>query len=478
MRKTILFVLQLVCVTMLAQTGKVHILSVNDMHSAIERFPQFAVIVDSLRQAHPDLLLLSAGDNRTGNPINDIDPVPSRPMVSLMNKVGFNFSTIGNHEFDGDISGLRSMVNNSSCRYLCANAIVPDTMLLHMQPFSVVQTQGIRVGILGLIQTNEFTGIPDSHPKNVAGIKFQPVIDCAKEYSWLRDACHVLIYLTHNGYEADLQLAQAMPQADVIVGGHSHTKLDPCKMENNVMITQTERWLKYATFITIDVKDGKVVSRDAKLIDVANYPRKDQQVQAMVDEFSNNPFLKRVLTTAEAFTEKEQLGNLMADAQREELKADIAVQNSGGVRYDTKPQGNFTVDDVYRLDPFGNEMYEVELTGEEVVRMLAAVCVADGYGPGFVSGIKYTIHLGKDNRDVKGVKVFTEDGKKFDLKRKYRVVMNSYIAEVADYKKADEGKHVYATSADIIMRYLEKHPNINYQGDKRATIIMDRKYSR
>ena len=81
-----------------AGEAEIAILSVNDMHASIDQFPKFATLVDSLRAVYPDLLLFSAGDNRTGNPVNDqYDPV-NYPMIELMNQTGFDLSTVGNHE--------------------------------------------------------------------------------------------------------------------------------------------------------------------------------------------------------------------------------------------------------------------------------------------------------------------------------------------------------------------------------------------
>ena len=80
-----------------AGEGEIVILSVNDMHASIDQFPKFASMVDSLRAIYPDLLLFSAGDNRTGNPVNDqYDPV-NYPMIELMNRLGFDLCTGGNH---------------------------------------------------------------------------------------------------------------------------------------------------------------------------------------------------------------------------------------------------------------------------------------------------------------------------------------------------------------------------------------------
>lgn len=460
--------------------AELHLLSVNDMHAAIERFPQFAVIVDSLRAAHPDLLLISAGDNRTGNHINDTHPEPSKPMVDLMNAVGFNYSTFGNHEFDGNVSGLRSVINHSYCHYLCGNVYAPDSLMLHYSPFEIIERGGVRVAILGLIQVDEKTGHPDAHPKNMGSLRFAPVIDVAQKYLWLRDRCDVFVLLTHNGFDDDLKLARAIPQADVIIGGHSHTKLDPCVIENGVMITQAERWLAYATHITITTDDaGKVIDRKAELIDVKHYPRSDEGIAALVRRLSDNPELMRVLTTVVAdFTEKEELGCLMADALRAEANADIALQNNGGVRYDSKAKGDFTVNDVYRLDPFGNEAMVYNLTGEEVERLLAAICRADDYGPAYVSGIAYSIHLGKDNKDVKNIKITMPDGSKFNKQKTYRVAMNSYISSVADYEHTDTGTNLFVSATDLLIKYLERQPAVDYSGVSRVTVVQEVKYSR
>ena len=100
---------------------EVHILSANDMHAAIECFPRLCFVADSLRALYPDLLILSAGDNRSGDPINDMYEIPAYPMVSLMNIVGFQASTLGNHEFDSGQEGLAKLINMSIFPYLCAN---------------------------------------------------------------------------------------------------------------------------------------------------------------------------------------------------------------------------------------------------------------------------------------------------------------------------------------------------------------------
>ena len=97
------------------QKREVHILATNDMHAAIEAFPQLAAIADSLRERYPFLLIFSAGDNRTGNPKNDMFRISSFPMVALMNEVGFHATALGNHEFD--VGSLPPLMRYSAFSY-------------------------------------------------------------------------------------------------------------------------------------------------------------------------------------------------------------------------------------------------------------------------------------------------------------------------------------------------------------------------
>ena len=449
-----------------SQIQQVHILSVNDMHAAIDRFPQLAGVVDSLRQLYPDLLLLSAGDNRTGNPVNDQYPEPCQPMVTLMNQLGFNYSALGNHEFDNDVATLRRVVNDSNFRYLCANLEAADSLRLHVEPFRIWQQAGLRIALLGLVQVGE-AGHPDAHPDHFRGLTFRDPFETVREYAWLRQVSDLFIVLSHLGYEEDLRLAAQFPEIDLIIGGHTHTKVVDGERVGPVLVTQAARDLQYATETTLTFETGKLIEKEAHLIDIAGRSQPDSVVQALVDQFNDNPFLQRVLTTAECFTCREELGCLMADAVRSLTQADIAIQNAGGVRYETKPAGDFTVADVYRLDPFGNEVIQYELTGHEVEEMLAAVCRADGYGPAYVSGIRYQIKLGKDHQDVRKIKLWQEDGTKFDRLRIYRVVMSSYLASVVDHPKAQAGENRYLVTSDLLMHYLEQQSRVDYRGVSR-----------
>ena len=87
---TMTWLVLMLAVITYAEKREIHILAANDMHAQIEVFPQLAALADSLRTIDPSLLIFSAGDNRTGNPINDKYILQGYPMVALMNQVGFN----------------------------------------------------------------------------------------------------------------------------------------------------------------------------------------------------------------------------------------------------------------------------------------------------------------------------------------------------------------------------------------------------
>ena len=449
-----------------AQKKDIRILSVNDIHAKIENMPQLAAIVDSLRALYPDLLVMSAGDNRTGEPLNDLYEIPAYPMVALMNQIGFDCTTLGNHEFDSGQAGLAKLINLSNFPYICCN-IHPDPKWgINTIPYKVFVIDDVRIAVIGAVQVGQ-GGHPDSHPDNCKEILFTPVEETLQEYKWLADENDVVILLTHIGYDEDVALSQYVRWADLIIGGHSHTQINGGEIHNGVMITQVTNRLDNVTFTTLTVQDGKVIDRKAENIKVEGYPKKDIAEAELVRFFSDNPAFKRVLATLTApMTSYEELGCMMTDAWRVETGSDIAFTNTGGVRYDNLPAGPFTVSDVLRLDPFGNDTVQMELTGQELKDMLIAITYADNdYGFPKVSGINCEVILDKkDPKKIKDVKFTLPDGGKFDLKKTYKVVTNSYAAAIATSPHKDQGRALNRTTSALIQEYLEHQKTIDYTG--------------
>lgn len=444
---------------------EIHILSANDMHANLNAFPQLTAIVDSLRAIDPYMLVLSAGDNRTGNPYNDMYEIPAYPMVALMNFIGFDASALGNHEFDSKQKGLAQLINMSNFPYLCSNIHPDEKWGIHTLPYHIFNVKGLRVAIVGAVHLSTH-GIPDSHPDNMKDISFSPVKESIAKYESLRGENDVMILLSHIGFEDDVMMAEAFPWFDLIVGGHTHTQLDGGEMHNGVLVTQNGKGLKKVTYTTLVVEDGKVVEKKAENIDVASFPHKNKVVEAMVREFNNNPAFERVLAQVTTpFESKEELGILMCDAIRDEAKADVAMTNAGGVRFEEFPAGPFTVNDALGLDPFGNTIVEMKLTGRELADMLKSCFDNDEKLFPYVSGVKCEVDYEKGNpQQIKALRVFTPDGKKLNMKKTYTVVTNSFAAVICDAPRKDQGRDIGIKASDALISYLERQGKISYTG--------------
>lgn len=446
--------------------------AVNDMHAAIDNFPKLAFIVDSLRAIFPDILLVAAGDNQTGNPVNDQYPEKGWPMIDLMNEAGFDISALGNHEFDTGQEGLKNLSNKARFGFICANVSSDGQYDIKITPYKIITLpNGLRLAFLGLLQLGQ-NGIPDSHPDNVKGFTFNSPFETAPEYLWLKDSSDILVALTHIGFEEDVKLAETMPAGiDLIIGGHSHTRVDKEQIHNGIMITQAENKLKYGSLIRLTASNDGTIQRNMHLIDIRNSKSEKPSIRAMVDKYNDNPVLNEVIATAaDDFTTYEELGYLMADAQRDAAGADIALMNPGGVRIDRLEKGPVTIKNAYQLDPFGNELIVTNLTGEEIYSLMRAAWPVDDKSPLYPSGISTELKLDAEGNPEE-IKILTENGTPLEMTRTYTVAMNNYMTQVYKYGHGDPGHSLFITTADALISYLKKLSTVrSYRGEKRVQI--------
>ena len=468
MKKIITFSLFLfVALTLSAQDRReLHILSINDPHAAIEQFPRLGYIADSLRALYPDLLILSAGDNRSGDPINDMFEIPAYPMVALMNQIGFHATAVGNHEFDSNQEGLARLIGLGTFSTLCANMEPDPKWKMHVKPYQIFDCGGISVGVLGITALGSM-GIPESHPARLTDIKFKEPLETIQKFQFLRDKCDVVLLLSHLGYTSDVQFSAELPWVDIIVGGHSHTQIQGGEMHNGILITQNSKSVPFATHSTLVLAGGKVLEKKAELIAVKGMPGENKTVAELVRYFSENPAFKRVLAVAETpFDNREELGCMVCDAYLAETGADLSYQNAGGVRIENHPAGDMTVGDVMKMDPFQNDLVEVHVTGKELAEMLVSCYDNDKQRFPYVGGMTCEVVIDPATQKVKKITLFDLNGKKLNLKKTYRVVSNSYTVAVSPTNRADQGQSVGITTPDIIKNYLEHQKKISFQGRK------------
>ena len=465
----LLTVALLLAVATFGEKREIHILATNDMHASIENFPQLAAIVDSLRGIDPGLLVFSAGDNRTGNPLNDQYEIPSYPIVALMNLVGFNASAIGNHEFDS--GSLPRLVGLSAFRYLCANIQIDDTVGIATVPCQTFDAGGVKVGVVGAIEVGS-KGIPASHPDNLHGIHFVQASTVLGQYEWMRRQCDVVVLLSHLGYFTDVETAGKFPWFDVILGGHTHKQLKADEpLHNGVLVTQCGGYLQRAAYVTLTVDSGRVTDKRVEYLDVKNHPHKNKVIASLVESFGNSPKFSRVIARAETpFGVKEELACMMCDAYRETYSADVALANPGGVRIGQLPAGDITVLDVLRLDPFDNKIVVMTLTGKQLLDLMMSCSRRLLRSFPYVSGAQ--CELTPDENDatlVKTVKMTMADGKPLKMNQKYRVVTNSYVASTNSSGRVESRTYDDLTH-DVIISYLEKQKTVSYKGVRRLTV--------
>ena len=440
---------------------EVNILSVNDMHASIDQFPKFATMVDSLRGIYPDLLVFSGGDNRTGNPINDqYDPV-NYPMIELMNRTGFNLSAVGNHEWDGNIVNFQHDIERAHFPFLCANVFIPDSVKLDIKPYVIIENQGLKIAVVGMIEVRH-DGIPGAHPNNLKKVSFKNAREVLPEYQFLKNQSNGVVMISHCGYEDDLELAQANPWLDVIIGGHSHTLVEDPSETNGVLITQSKSHLKYATLVTLKFKDGQLVDKKATVLNVDAVKHEKAEIKALLDEFNDAPALNEAIAVAKTdFDNPEELGCMLADALCEISGADFAFQNTGGIRIKHLNKGPITVKDVYCIDPFNNDVIVYQMTGAQVKHFILNSYRKNGGYPSFVSGMTYSV--GND-----GNSVWIDMPKDFSTKKTYKVAFNSYMASTVDVKSEDEGVSTFMTSEEMLIEFLRRHKEVDYQGVSRT----------
>jgi 2',3'-cyclic-nucleotide 2'-phosphodiesterase (5'-nucleotidase family) len=441
----------------------------NDVHGKIDNFAKVASIVERERRGGGDVYLFCAGDNFTGNPVIDQYQPPGEPMLVLLNRLGLDVMTPGNHEFDFGLDNLTRFTAQARFPMLSANIRAPRGVLPKLQPSLVLKTKdGVRIAVFGLIQTEAESGLPSTHPDRVRGLRFSEPLQEAMKFRKLRKGNHVFLALTHLGFDIDRVLAERMPQLDAIIGGHSHTRIDPAEMVNGVLIAQAGSDNRFLGRVELRIRGGRVVEKKGTLIDLKEWREEDPEIKAMIARFNQNPAFERVIAeTPFALEGKDALGSLMTDAMRTIHGLDVAFQNEGGIRL-RRLDEKITLKDVYTLDPFGNQVVEIAMTAEEIRGL-----IRDSFGKGNeidlqVSGLSYTVRTESDLR-IKEIDLRAPDGRPLPEGRTYKVGVSSYVASSYNFPHRDPGRALGSTTAEALIRFLESRPDFSiYRGIQRA----------
>lgn len=440
-----------------SQRDSIFLLSVNDIHAAMTQFPRFAYMVDSLRNLHPSLLVVGAGDYNSGNPLNDYYDPAGYPVIALMNAVGFDISTVGNHEFDVGQSNFGLMTRTACFPFLAANVFPDEKFGIKLEPYLLrALPNGKKIAFVGMLQIEE-DGLPSTHHDKVKGIRFTSAHEELPKYRFLRDSADLVVLVSHLGIEDDRVIARNNQWLDLIIGGHSHTYLDGAETVGETYLTQSENKLHYASLTTIAFDGNRKVSTTIQTFPIKRTDGLEKtEVRKMLDWFSQDPYYNETIATASNhFKNQDQLGYLMCDAYRSETGSDFSFQNFGGVRMDNFLKGPIKVLDVFILDPFGNEMMTVELTGQEIVDFVRSAWEKDLHEPIYTSGLHLNYYIDKDDR-LLDLKITDEEENPLDPNQLYKVAYSNYIASAYPFRPRKSAIKLGKTTAEVTIEYLRK----------------------
>ncbi|MFJ5760235.1 5'-nucleotidase C-terminal domain-containing protein [Neobacillus sp. NPDC093182] len=469
------------------------LLHTNDTHAYVEQFPKLITAVNELRSQKENSLLLNAGDVFSGTLY--FRQYSGLADLYFMNQLGFDAMTLGNHEFDRDSATLANFIRQAEFPIVSSNVNMADDADLgplfytsiggtneqgEIFPAIIKEVDGEEVGIFGL--TTEDTAFLANPGDNIV---FEDAVEKANETIDRLEAQGVdkIIALSHLGYQPDLDLAEKADGIDVIVGGHSHTKLDApvvVEKEEPTLIVQANEYLKYLGVLDVTFdENGVIANYTGELKDLSKYAE-DAAAKAKVEEFKAplTELQKQVVGNssvalngerADVRSKETNLGNLIADGMaataNEFIPTYIAMQNGGGIRASID-QGDITLGEVLTVLPFGNNLVTLDLTGEEILAALEHSVSAPGQGSFMqVSGLKFKYDPAQPVGDrVWHVEALTADGyEEIQMDKMYRVATNAFTADGGDgysmFKTAKaEGRiaELYIVDFEVFTSYLEK----------------------
>ncbi len=435
------------------EAGKIVILHTNDVHCGVEEGVGYAGLAAyrnemQLQYGADNVTLVDAGDAIQGGALGTLSD--GAFLVDTMNQVGYDIAVPGNHEFDYGVENFLDLAQNrADYTYLCSNFVDLTAGTLVLPPYRMIDYSGTQVAYVGIATPETFTKSTPVYFQDEAGnyiYSFCQGNDGADLYANVQASVDMaraqgadyVVAIGHLGTEGITPAWQAgavianTSGIDVLIDGHSHEayeKVVENKDGEDVLLAQTGTKFNSIGKVVIDPSTGDIVSELVEDYDQKE-PVTDVFLQALdagledilgqvvaksdVDLTSNDPAtgLRRVRSG------ETNLGDMVADAYRTVMGAQIGFANGGGIRADL-PAGDITYEDIINIHPYGNEMCVVEATGQEILDALelgASHYPQENGGFLHVSGLTYTI-----DASVPSSVVTTDEGDFVKVDGAYRV---------------------------------------------------------
>ena len=372
--------------------------------------------------------------------------IKGRQMIETMNALGVDYVTFGNHEFDLDLPDLQNRLNESNFTWINNNAFLkqgdsishfykikagykedcPETLTLNLTDVDGTQ---LKLGIFGVVL--------DANKKDY--IQYKDAYNSAKTAVDLlsTQAADVTIGVTHLNFKQDLEIARQNPTVALILGGHEHSNMK--LKEGNVIITKADANAKtvYVHKFHYD-KSTKYLQLDSKLVPINDQIQEDSAVAVIVKKWTDiaetnfmangiDPRgvvtdLKEPLDARDEISRNQQcpIGAVVANAMiaAAKQKPDCAFFNGGSLRLDDVLRGKITQSDIVRLMPFGGSVFEMDILGSELQKVLSTGPAGKGSGMYLQwVGIQYN----------ESTKSFQINNSPLDPAKQYHIATNDYL---------------------------------------------------
>lgn len=485
------------------KSTEIHIVHTNDIHGYYKSTSGGQIGFDAVKtiadKENADLIL-DAGDTFHGQSFATVEE--GKSIAELMDAVGYDAMTPGNHDWSYSADRLRELDRESSFTILASN--VADTNgnryfdnNFYIKNVTADDGTKVRVGVFGVIDEDFYTS---TSAKNVENVRFENSAETATAYAnFLRDDenCDIILALTHNA-NPEKFIAETSG-IDAVIAGHQHILIDKyctdsdgksvklveanCFFKNVGVLTLTysnEKGVTDAVEKTYSSADTQGMSDEKIASDISAIEKREKSVLSEVIGESSREY---AYSWEELRTSEQEIGRIVTAAYLDFTGADVAMENAGGIRSGI-PKGNVTYSDLISISPYGNVLVEKELTGQQIIDILEfsvdlmkknnAVydlqkqAIKDGEDPyqyswpdnsGSVmqfSGLSAVYDYSKPYGDrVSDVKI---GGKAIDTLKTYRVVSNNYAFDSSDYGDVASLTTVkeYTTCEQILRDYIGK----------------------
>lgn len=434
-------------VLFLVQTGfpqeHIRILNWNDFHSRNTHQPQkdengeyfiggSAILkgaLDFFRNDSLPTFIINAGDDFQGTPISAISRGASQ--IRLLNIIQPDLFIPGNHDFDYGRGRLDSLLKGARFSVINSNMVDTRNGKTLFTPYQIKKVGNVRIGLLGLMAPYLSRLVLKDNIKNIEVLDPKEVVQ--KYIAVIEDSIDILVVVSHMGIGMDRELARSVNAIDVIIGGHSHTVMSEPEVLNGVIIFQAgsngrflgnlELWVDTQLDTILRHKGG------LKSLDSRSF-KSDILTKSVVDSLENIVSFDLDIQIAELKTDwfrngrnENNLGNWITDAFRDYTDADVAFQNSGGIRkYLLK--GPVTKRDFWEIAPFGNKIVSFEVSGRELLNIYEFFLSDDGSR---LQGSGFKVWFDPQAPQHEKVRILLIDGKNINLKKIYTIVTNYYV---------------------------------------------------